>query len=128
MENDKKQYHIMQIIMGACVGIFLVVLVSAIILVPKAAKAIDMMETIQSNLDQESLSVLMQDVDELIVTLNQKVQDMTDQLSQMDVENLNNAIKNLSDAAEKMDIEELNRAITNLSDIMEPLAKLMNRS
>ena len=66
------------------------------------------------------------DIDELIVTLNEEVQQMTDQLSQVDVENLNTAIKNLSDAVEKMDIEELNRAITNLSDIIEPLARLMN--
>ena len=86
----------------------------------------DRISQIQLNLDQESMEKLTTDIDELIVTLNEEVQQMTDQLSQVDVENLNTAIKNLSDAVEKMDIEELNRAITNLSDIIEPLARLMN--
>ncbi|CVI68399.1 hypothetical protein NDGK_01202 [Clostridiales bacterium CHKCI001] len=125
-EQIKKQSRMMQIMAASCVGVFIIVLVSALILVPKAINAMDMISEIQLDLDQESMEKLTTDVDELIVTLNEELQQMTDQLSQVDVENLNTAIKNLSEAVEKMDIEELNRAITNLSDIIEPLARLMN--
>lgn len=113
--------------MGACIGVFLIVLVSAVILVPKAVNTMDRISEIQLELDQDSLNQLIKDVNELIVTLNQEVQELTGKLSEMDMKTLNEAIKNLSDAAEKMDFDELNRAITNLSDVVEPLAKFMNR-
>ena len=125
-EQMKKQFRMLQVMAVSCVGIFVIVLISALILVPKAVNTMDRISQIQLNLDQESMEKLTTDIDELIVTLNEEVQQMTDQLSQVDVENLNTAIKNLSDTVEKMDIEELNRAITNLSDIIEPLARLMN--
>ncbi len=126
-DYSKKQYRMIQVIMGACIGVFLIVLVSAVILVPKAVNTMDMISEIQLELDQDSLNQLIKDVNELIVTLNQEVQELTGKLSEMDMKTLNEAIKNLSDAAEKMDFDELNRAITNLSDVVEPLAKFMNR-
>lgn len=125
-EYYKKQSQMLRIIAAACVGVFVIVLISAMILVPKTMNMMDMISKIQLELDQESMEKLTTDIDELIVTLNEEVQQMTDQLSQVDVENLNTAIKNLSTAVEKMDIEQLNRAITNLSDIIEPLARIMN--
>ena len=126
-DYSKKQYRMIQVIMGACIGVFLIVLVSAVILVPKAVNTMDRISEIQLELDQDSLNQLIKDVNELIVTLNQEVQELTGKLSEMDMKTLNEAIKNLSDAAEKMDFDELNRAITNLSDVVEPLAKFMNR-
>lgn len=125
-EYYKKQSRMLRIIAASCVGVFVIVLISAMILVPKTMNMMDMISKIQLELDQESMEKLTTDIDELIVTLNEEVQQMTDQLSQVDVENLNTAIKNLSTAVEKMDVEQLNRAITNLSDIIEPLARIMN--
>lgn len=126
-ELKKRQYRLLQVIAASCVGMFSIVLVSALILVPKTVGMMNQISQIQSDLDQESLSKLTTDIDQLIVTLNEEVQQMTGKLDQMDIENLNTAIKNLSDAVQKMDMDELNRAITNLSDVIEPLARFMSR-
>lgn len=126
-ELNKRQYRLLQVIAASCVGMFIIILVSALILVPKTVGMMNQISQIQSDLDQESLSKLTTDIDQLIVTLNEEVQQMTGKLDQMDIENLNTAIKNLSDAVQKMDMDELNRAITNLSDVIEPLARFMSR-
>lgn len=126
-ELNKRQYRLLQVIATSCVGMFIIILVSALILVPKTVGMMNQISQIQSDLDQESLSKLTTDIDQLIVTLNEEVQQMTGKLDQMDIENLNTAIKNLSDAVQKMDMDELNRAITNLSDVIEPLARFMSR-
>ncbi len=126
-ELNKRQYRLLQVIAASCVGMFIIILVSALILVPKTVGMMNQISQIQSDLDQETLSKLTTDIDQLIVTLNEEVQQMTGKLDQMDIENLNTAIKNLSDAVQKMDMDELNRAITNLSDVIEPLARFMSR-
>lgn len=126
-ELKKRQYRLLQVIAASCVGMFIIILVSALILVPKTVGMMNQISQIQSDLDQESLSKLTTDIDQLIVTLNEEVQQMTGKLDQMDIENLNTAIKNLSDAVQKMDMDELNRAITNLSDVIELLARFMSR-
>lgn len=126
-ELKKRQYRLLQVIAASCVGMFIIILVSALILVPKTVGMMNQISQIQSDLDQESLSKLTTDIDQLIVTLNEEVQQMTGKLDQMDIENLNTAIKNLSDAVQKMDMDELNRAIINLSDVIEPLARFMSR-
>ena len=40
-EHNKKQSHMLQIMAASCVGVFIIVLISAIILVPKAVNMMD---------------------------------------------------------------------------------------
>ena len=123
---EKKQNKLLMIAAGACCGLFLVILITALVLVPRAVHTLgladeaaeelqtavseartaidgitDLADTAESSLDETSV---------LVQNASRVLEDNAEGLSQV-IENFNS-----------VDFEHLNKAISDLSDVVEPLA------
>ena len=129
LENSRKQLFFTRVCAIALAAILLVLLISAVLVVPKAVRALDELHTVAGRLEALDIEALLDDIDRLLETLKPVAKrldplmgDLGDTVlaAQRDMEE---ALK----AIESIDIETLNKAIADLSAIVEPLARLFGR-
>ena len=129
LENSRKQLFFTRVCAIALAAILLVSLISAVLVVPKAVRALDELHTVAGRLEALDIEALLDDIDRLLETLKPVAKrldplmgDLGDTVlaAQRDMEE---ALK----AIESIDIETLNKAIADLSAIVEPLARLFGR-
>ena len=129
LENYRKQLFFTRVCAIALAAILLVSLISAVLVVPKAVRALDELHTVAGRLEALDIEALLDDIDRLLETLKPVAKrldplmgDLGDTVlaAQRDMEE---ALK----AIESIDIETLNKAIADLSAIVEPLARLFGR-
>ena len=129
LENSRKQLFYTRLCAIALAAILLVSLISAVLVVPKAVRALDELHTVAGRLEALDIEALLDDIDRLLETLKPVAErldplmgDLGDTVlaAQRDMEE---ALK----AIESIDIETLNKAIADLSAIVEPLARLFGR-
>ena len=110
----RKQYIMSQITAAASIVILGIVLYVAVTLLPKANATFDNLELVMGNLQVITSELADTDIDGMINNVNRLVtssqQDVEDALSKV------NAI----------DFDSLNKAIKDLSDVIAPLAKFVN--
>ena len=110
----RKQYIMSQITAAASIVILGIVLYVAVTLLPKANATFDNLELVMGNLQVITSELANTDIDGMINNVNRLVtssqQDVEDALSKV------NAI----------DFDSLNKAIKDLSDVIAPLAKFVN--
>lgn len=118
----EKQHKLTKIIAGMVAGIFLVVAVGAVVLVPKAA--------ILLNEAQE----ILEDTSEAVGELNRIAADLEEADLPGLIRNTQGLISQSSEGVsqslqkiETLDIDTMNQAIADLASIVEPLAKLFGR-
>lgn len=111
----KKQCNLLRIIAAMVAGIFLVVLISAVQLVPKAADTIAQAEEVLGNLARVTEDLSDADLPGLIDNLNGLVTES------------GAGIQEAMETLGAVDIETLNEAIGDLQAIVEPLARLFGR-
>ena len=111
----KKQCNALRVIAVLVAGIFLVVLISAVQLVPRATDTLAQAEEVLGNLAQvteelekANLPGLIENLDTLVGESGEGIQDAMEKLG-------------------TVDIDTLNEAIGDLQAIVEPLAKLFVR-
>ena len=111
---EKKQYHMAKISAIANAAVFVVVLLCAVILVPRLLNTMNQVDAIMTELEvvtselAEGLPPMMEDLSTLV----------------------NSSEAGITDAIEKMnaiDIETLNEAIGDLQAVIEPLARFFGR-
>ncbi|MBR6790115.1 MAG: hypothetical protein IKM31_04535 [Oscillospiraceae bacterium] len=118
IEHSSKQQlklaRLQCVLSGAAAAVLLIAAVVCCTLLPKVKDIAAELETVMINLTAVSaeleaadLGTLVQDVDALVVTGEQSVEETMKKLS-------------------AIDFETLNRAIENLADVIEPLAKFFN--
>lgn len=115
MSYIKKQYRLTRLIAVMVTGIFLIVLLSAVMLVPKAAATLDKADETLSKLDEVTEGLSQADLPGLIKHM--------DELLAESGEGLQEALEKVN----SMDIETLNDAIGDLQAIVEPLARFFGR-
>ena len=110
----RKQYIMSQITAAASIVVLGIVLYLAVTLLPKANATFDNLELVMGNLQVITSELADTDIDGMINNVNRLVtssqQDVEDALSKV------NAI----------DFDSLNKAIKDLSDVIAPLAKFVN--
>lgn len=119
----KKQNFWMKLTALFMGGVFLVAVVSAVLLVPKANSILSDVE------------VTMEEVSEGVENLNETAEQLAkidfeglvDDTSKL-IEDAHSGIQQAAEKMEAMDIESLNTAIENLGSIIAPLAKLFGKS
>lgn len=111
----RKQYRMSQITALASVLVLAVVIYTASLLIPKINVTyqnmqliLEDMREITSELADADLNRMISNVDHLVVSSEQNINDALEQVN-------------------SIDIDELNRAIQNLSDVVEPMAQFFGR-
>ncbi len=111
----RKQYRMSQVTAAASLLILAIVVYAAVTLIPKANVTfqnlnliMEDLQDISAQLAQSDLDQMLTNVDHLVVTSEQSVQE---------------AVKRL----ESIDIDSLNQAIHNLNDTVTPLANFFKR-
>ena len=111
----KRQCGLLRVIAALVAGVFLVVLVSAVQLVPKATDILVQAEQVLGNLANVTKELEQADLPGLIDNLNNLVEESG--------EGIQEAMETLGN----VDIDTLNQAIGDLQAIVEPLARLFGR-
>ena len=111
----KKQYFMSQITALCSVIVLVVVLCTAAFLIPRVSRVFDDMETVMSNvtaiteeLAEADLGQMVEDIDHLVTSSDQSVQEALKQIN-------------------SVDIEKLNQAINDLANLIRPLAKFFGK-
>lgn len=111
----KKQYFMSQITALCSVIVLVVVLCTASFLIPRVSRVFDDMETVMSNvtaiteeLAEADLGQMVEDIDHLVTSSDQSVQEALKQIN-------------------SVDIEKLNQAINDLANLIRPLAKFFGK-
>lgn len=123
LEQTREQLFYTRILTGAFFALFLVVFISAVILVPKVYGALE-----QINDLTEAAGATLEAADQALVQVSEMSEEITGvstKLSEFITENA----QTLSDAAtdiSEIDFEGLNQAIQDLQDAVGPFADLMN--
>lgn len=111
----KKQYVMSQITALCSVIVLAVVLCTASFLIPEVKRMFDDMETVMSNvtaiteeLAEADLGQMVEDIDHLVTSSDQSVQEALRQIN-------------------SVDIEKLNQAINDLASLIRPLAKFFGK-
>lgn len=124
LEKTQKQLFYTKILAGAAGGMFLILLIAALLVVPKAVSALTQAEAVMA--DAQGLL-------ETADTAISNISAMSDEVTQMS-KSLNGFVtdnaQTLTDAAtdiSNIDFEGLNGAIRDLQDAVGPFAKMMNR-
>lgn len=116
LKSQKKNTRAQQIAMSACCVMAGILLIACIILVPRAVSLMHQAETAiagvneltaQMQVSLAGVDTLTQDLDILVVTNTEEVQQAVQKLN-------------------GIDFDALNQAITDLRDVVEPLAKAVN--
>ena len=115
MENDnstkysKGTYYFTMVIAGFSVLTFLVVLICALVVVPKAVRLIGTAQTTLDNMQEVSeqlttlkLSETIQSIDESTARTMQDVSDSMNQIQELDVDALNESIEGLKESVENL--------------------------
>ncbi len=110
----RKQYIMSQITAAASIVILGIVLYVAVTLLPKANATFDNLELVMGNLQVITSELADTDIDGMINNVNRLVTS-----SQQDVED---ALSNVN----AIDFDSLIKAIKDLSDVIAPLAKFVN--
>ncbi len=130
-ENSKKSLLLQRISTICSAGIFVVLLCTALIVVPKAVKTLsdisEVTDNAQTMIDSakttiESASTTLEDVSEMAKSLDQA----GDKMGQILLDNETS----LADSMEKIsniDFDGLNKGIKDLQDAIGPFANLMNK-
>lgn len=124
LEKTTKQLFYTRIVAGAALGLFLVVLIAAMVLVPKASRVLSQTNELVADAGGilESADLVLQDIS----TMSNEVTSVSEGLNGFIIENA----QTLTDAAQdisNIDFEGLNHAIQDLQDAVGPFANLMNR-
>ncbi len=104
----KKQYRLTCISTAACVLMLLVVLVSAVSLVPKAVHTFEQADVVMADLEvvtselAETLPELLREMDALVNVSGEGVAEAMEKISSIDIEGLNEAIGDLGAIVEPM--------------------------
>ena len=111
-ESDKYgkcTYYLTMIIAGASVFTFLVLLICALVVVPKAVKLIGTAQTTLENMEEVSeklttlqLSETIQSIDDNTARAMQDVSDSMEQIQALDVEALNESIEALKESVDNL--------------------------
>ena len=124
LEKTQKQLFYTKILAGAAGGMFLILLIAALLVVPKAVSALTQAEAVMA--DAQGLL-------ETADTAISNISAMSDEVTQVS-KSLNGFVtdnaQTLTDAAtdiSNIDFEGLNGAIRDLQDAVGPFAKMMNR-
>lgn len=124
LEKTQKQLFYIKILAGAAGGMFLILLIAALLVVPKAVSALTQAEAVMA--DAQGLL-------ETADTAISNISAMSDEVTQVS-KSLNGFVtdnaQTLTDAARdisNIDFEGLNGAIRDLQDAVGPFAKMMNR-
>lgn len=124
LEKTQKQLFYTKILAGAAGGMFLILLIAALLVVPKAVSALTQAEAVMA--DAQGLL-------ETADTAISNISAMSDEVTQVS-KSLNGFVtdnaQTLTDAARdisNIDFEGLNGAIRDLQDAVGPFAKMMNR-
>lgn len=124
LEKTTKQLFYTRILAGAALGLFLVVLIAAMVLVPKASSVLSQTNKLVTDAGGilESADLVLQDIS----TMSNEVTSVSEGLNDFIIENA----QTLTDAAQdisNIDFAGLNQAIQDLQDAVGPFANLMNR-
>lgn len=102
-------YYLTMIIAGCSLFTFLVLLICALVVVPKAVKLIDTAQTTLENMEEVSeklttlkLSETIQSIDDSTARAMQDVSDSMEQIQALDVEALNESIEELKESVENL--------------------------
>lgn len=124
LEKTQKQLFYTKILAGAAGGMFLILLIAALLVVPKAVSALTQAEAVMADAQG-----LLETADTAIFNISA----MSDEVTQVS-KSLNGFVtdnaQTLTDAAtdiSNIDFEGLNGAIRDLQDAVGPFAKMMNR-
>lgn len=124
LEKTQKQLFYTKILAGAAGGMFLILLIAALLVVPKVVSALTQAEAVMA--DAQGLL-------ETADTAISNISAMSDEVTQVS-KSLNGFVtdnaQTLTDAAtdiSNIDFEGLNGAIRDLQDAVGPFAKMMNR-
>lgn len=124
LEKTQKQLFYTKILAGAAGGMFLILLIAALLVVPKAVSALTQAEAVMA--DAQGLL-------ETADTAISNISAMSDEVTQVS-KSLNGFVtdnaQTLTDAAtdiSNIDFEGLNGAIRDLQDAVGPFARMMNR-
>ena len=105
--ETRRQVKLAKIAAAFCGGIFVILLVAAIILVPKATATLQHMDQLIGNADHaiteitqmsNSVGNMSKKVDQLVADNSEKLTESVEKLSNIDFDGLNKAIKDLQDA------------------------------
>ncbi len=110
----RKQYFMSQITAAASIVILGIVLYVAATLLPRANATFDNLELVMGDLQVITSELADADLDGMITNVNQLVTS-----SQQDIQNALSKVNNI-------DFDSLNKAIKDLSDVIAPLAKFVN--
>jgi len=111
---EKKQYRMAKISAAANVGMLIVVILCAVVLVPRFLHTMNQVDEV------------MVDLEVVVSELAQTLPTMMEELSVL----VNSSEIGIAQAIEKMnaiDIETLNNAISDLQTVIEPLARFFGR-
>lgn len=105
----KRTYYLTMIIAGCSLFTFLVLLICALVVVPKAVKLIGTAQTTLENMEEVSeklttlkLSETIQSIDDSTARAMQDVSDSMEQIQALDVEALNESIEELKESVENL--------------------------
>ena len=106
---NKHTYYLTMIIAGCSLFTFLVLLICALVVVPKAVKLIGTAQTTLENMEEVSeklttlkLSETIQSIDDSTARAMQDVSDSMEQIQALDVEALNESIEELKESVENL--------------------------
>ena len=105
----KRTYYLTMIIAGCSLFTFLMLLICALVVVPKAVKLIGTAQTTLENMEEVSeklttlkLSETIQSIDDSTARAMQDVSDSMEQIQDLDVEALNESIEELKESVENL--------------------------
>ena len=124
LEKTQKQLFYTKILAGAAGGMFLILLIAALLVVPKAVSALTQAEAVMADAQG-----LLETADTAISNISAMSDEVT-QVSKSQTGFVTDNAQTLTDAAtdiSNIDFEGLNGAIRDLQDAVGPFAKMMNR-
>lgn len=108
----KQQVYANRCVLLLC-GIFLIVLVSAVILVPRAYNVLKQMERTLSQIESSNLIANLDELEKLDVEqFNEMISEASDKIQALDPEKINDALDQMNAAAQN--IEKLTRPLSGL--------------
>ena len=106
---NKRTYYLTMIVAGCSVFTFLVLLICALVVVPKAVRLMGTAQTTLENMEEVSeklttlkLSETIQSIDDSTARAMQDVSDSMEQIQALDVEALNESIEELKESVENL--------------------------
>lgn len=106
----KKQLNMMKALMFALAGIFLMLLVTVAVLVPKITVTLD-----KANVALEQISYTAEQVDEVFAGVDNLMEESSEGIAQA-LENMNS-----------IDFEKLNKSIDDFNSVVSPLSSFFGR-